>query len=66
MFVHAQNLRSAASDYIVGLMIPNSAPCGSDRTAMRPTVGTSTGGMQTLPRSLAAFFTVASTLSTSM
>jgi hypothetical protein len=33
---------------------------------MRPTVGTSTGGMQTLPRSLAAFFTVASTLSTSM
>ena len=31
--------------YIMGLMIPNAAPCGSARTAMRPTVGTSYGGM---------------------
>jgi hypothetical protein len=38
--------REKAPAYIIGLMIPNAAPCGSDKTAMRPTVGTSTGGMQ--------------------
>src|SRR5204863_3983958 len=47
-----------------GLMIPNVAPCGSRRTAMRPTVGTSIGSASTDPPSSFAFAVVASTSST--
>lgn len=52
------------ASYSSGVISPIIPPCGSRRTAMRPTVGILVGSSNTLPRSLAVFLAVASTSST--